>query len=59
MLLLALVFAPFIAVLLPFLVAQRGRTAIAVSAALAPAIGLALLLSQAPQVLDGVVVAVS
>ena len=59
MLLLALVFTPFLAVVLPFLAARRGRTAIALCAALAPAIGLALLLSQAPQVLDGVVIAVS
>ncbi|MDY0248889.1 MAG: monovalent cation/H+ antiporter subunit A [Pseudomonas sp.] len=59
MLLLALVFTPFLAVVLPFLAAQRSRTAIALCAALAPAIGLALLLSQAPQVLDGVVLSVS
>lgn len=59
MLLLALVFTPFLAVVLPFLAARRGRTAIALCAALAPAIGLALLLSQAPQVLDGAVIAVS
>ncbi len=44
MLLLALVFTPFLAVVLPFLAARRGRTAIALCAALAPAIGLALLL---------------
>lgn len=59
MLLLALVFSPFLAVVLPFLAARRGRTAIAVCAALAPAIGLALLLSQAAQVLDGAVIAIS
>ena len=59
MLLLALVFTPFLAVGLPFLVAQRGRTAIALCAALAPALGLALLLSQATQVLDGLILSVN
>ncbi len=59
MLLLVLVFTPFLAVVLPFLAAQRSRTAIALCAALAPAIGLGLLLSQAPQVLNGVVLSVN
>lgn len=59
MLLLALVFAPFLAIAFPFLVASRGRTAIAISAALAPALGLLLLFSQAPQVLTGTSLGVS
>ena len=58
MTLLALVFAPFLAVILPFLVAQRGRTWIALATAVAPMIGLGLLLSQASKVLNGEVISV-
>ena len=51
--LLALVFAPFLAVLLPLLVAQRGRTWIAIATAVAPLLALSLLLSQTSAVLAG------
>ena len=58
MILLILVFAPFLAALLPFLAAQRGRTWIALAAAVAPLAGLGLLLSQTSQVLAGEVISV-
>lgn len=58
MVLLALVFAPFLAVILPFLAARRGQTWIAVATAVAPLIGLGLLLSQTSQVLAGEVISV-
>ena len=58
MILLALVFAPFLAVVLPFLVAQRGRTRIALATAVAPLIAISLLLSQGPDVLAGEVISV-
>lgn len=58
MILLALVFAPFLAVVLPFLVAQRGRTWIALATAVAPLIAISLLLSQGPDVLAGEVISV-
>ena len=58
MILLALVFAPFLAVILPFLVAQRGRTWIALVTAVAPIIAISLLLSQGSEVLAGEIVSV-
>lgn len=58
MILLALVFAPFLAVILPFLVAQRGRTWIALATAVAPLIAITLLLSQGPGVLGGEIISV-
>ena len=58
MILLVLVFAPFLAAALPFLAARRGRTWIALATALAPMIALALLLSQTSQVLAGEVISV-
>ena len=58
MVFLALVFAPFLAVILPFLAARRGQTWIAVATAVAPLIGLGLLLSQTSQVLAGEVISV-
>jgi len=56
--LLVLVFAPFLATALPFLAARRGRTWIALATALAPMIALALLLSQTSKVLAGEVISV-
>ena len=58
MILLALVFAPFLAVILPFLVAQRGRTWIALATAVAPLIAISLLLSQGSEVLAGEIISV-
>ena len=58
MILLALVFAPFLAVILPFLVAQRGRTWIALVTAVAPIIAISLLLSQGSGVLAGEIISV-
>ena len=59
MVLLALVFAPFLAVILPFLAARRGQTWIAVATAIAPLLGLGLLLSQTSQVLAGDIISVN
>ena len=59
MVLLALVFAPFLAVILPFLAARRGQTWIAVATAIAPLLALGLLLSQTSQVLAGDIISVN
>ena len=59
MVLLALVFAPFLAVILPFFAARRGQTWIAVATAIAPLLGLGLLLSQTSQVLAGDIISVN
>ncbi len=58
MILLGLVFAPFLAVILPLLVAQRSRLIIALATAIAPLIAMGLLLSQTSQVLAGDVISV-
>ncbi len=58
MILLILVFAPFLAAVLPFLAARGGRTWIALATALAPMLALVLLLSQTSQVLTGEVVSI-
>ena len=58
LILIVLVFAPFLAAVLPFLAAQRGRTWIALAAAVVPLLGLGLLLSHTSQVLAGEVISV-
>ena len=58
MILLVLVFAPFLAAVLPFLAVQRGRTWTALITAAVPLMALSVLLSQASQVLAGEVISV-
>ncbi len=58
MILLTLVFTPFFAAIMPFFAGQRGRTWIALAAAIVPMLCLGLLLSQTSQVLAGEVISV-